>query len=71
MKGALLMTNVKDESVYVNLELIGINTDDVQILLVDRFHRYTLTGMDLSSKRILLPPHSFMEIKLLDPAKQF
>ena len=71
MKGALVISNIKDQKVHAYLDLKGIATDDVQILVTDRFNRYTLTGRDLSQMPFVLSPHSCTEIKFLDPQSNF
>ena len=69
-KGTILISNVSGEPRNATLDVKGFATDDVQILIVDKDNRYTLTGKDLADGKLTLSPYSCTEIKLLDLSKR-
>ncbi len=65
-RAALVLANTADEPLSVSLDLLGFPMDDVEIFRIDEEHRYTLTGEDLATASITLPPYSCAEIRLVD-----
>ena len=64
-KKVLILTNLSEEEKEIELELLGVSTDDVEILMINKVYRYTLTGKKLDGNKIKLPPETCAEIRFL------
>ena len=65
-KASIVISNINNEDMTLNLNVLGFNTECAQVLRIDEENRYTLTGEDISSGEIRLPANSCVEIKLFD-----
>lgn len=63
-KACLVVSNTNDAPVAVDLDIQNFPVDEAQVLRVDEENRYTLTGETLCEKKLTVPAHGCVEVKL-------
>ena len=62
-KKTLILTNLSEEEKEIEFELEGVNTNDVEILMIDDFYQYSCTGKKFKAEKFVVPPTSCIEIR--------
>jgi hypothetical protein len=64
-KAVLLIANINGQDMEADLDINGVCTDDVDILMIDDIYRYTDTGKIIKDGKLTLPANSCVEIRFL------
>ena len=65
-EASIVISNVNEEARRLKLDLSGFPTDKAEVLRIDEWHSYTLTGETVSDGVLELGENSCVEIKLYD-----
>ena len=62
-RSVLVMANTNNKTVEFDLECLGVDFTDADVLRISKAYRYTLTGETVQNGKFKLPPYGCAELK--------